>query len=73
MTLSSTTLTPEALQDASIPDIVAQWPATQAVFEKFGMHTNYEALTHETLLASARVNQVDGDALVAALQQAISA
>jgi len=72
MTLSST-LTPATLSDASIPDIVAQWPATQAVFEKFGIHTNYEALKHETLLASARVNQVDGDALLAALQAVISA
>ena len=73
MTLSSTTITLVTLSEASIPEIVAQWPATQAVFEKFGMHTNYEALKHETLLASARVNQVDGDALLAALKQAINA
>jgi len=73
MTLSSTSLTPATLSEASIPDIVAQWPTTKEVFEKFGIHTNYEALKHETLLASARVNQVDGDALLAALQQAISA
>lgn len=59
------------LAQLTIPAIVAQYPATTAVFEQFGISPTYEALKHETVTASAKVNNVDEAKLLAALQQAI--
>lgn len=59
--------------DQSIPEIVKQYPATQAIFEKHGIRTNYKALDYETLLASATVNQVDIEVLLTELNAAVSA
>lgn len=59
------------LSQRPIPDIVASHPETVAVFEKFGINPTYEALKYETITASAKVNNVDEAALLAALQQAI--
>lgn len=58
--------------EMSIPDIVKNHPETKVVFEKYGIHTNYKALEFETVLASAKVNQVDLDALLNELNQAAS-
>lgn len=58
--------------DMSIPEIVKNHPATQAVFEKYGIHTDYKALEFESVLASAKVNQVDVDQLLTELNAAAS-
>lgn len=59
------------LAQQSVPDIVAKYPQTQPVFEKFGLNVSYKALEFESVSASAKVNQIDEAALMAALQDAI--
>lgn len=58
---------PPITADMSIPDIVARYPATEAVFRHFGIDPTYRALAFESLKASALVNQIDLTPLLAAL------
>lgn len=62
-----------SLADKTIPEIVATYPQTTAVFERFGINPTYEALKYETVTASAKVNQVDESALLDALQAVVDA
>ncbi len=61
------TITPEM----SVPDIVAQYPETEAVFKQYGLNVHYKALSYETLSASALVNQLKLDELLPALNSAV--
>lgn len=58
--------------DMSVPDIVEKYPATKPVFEQYGLHVNYKALSYETLSASAVVNQLELEPLLKALNQAVN-
>ncbi len=62
----------DSLAEQTIPQIVAQYPHTEAVFQRFGINPGYKALQFETVTASAKVNQVDEVALMAALNEAVS-
>jgi hypothetical protein len=53
-------------QEMTVPQILAQYPQTQAVFERYGIHP-YKAAEFENLCATARVNQVAVDELLNAL------
>lgn len=57
----------------SIPEILAQYPQTQSVFAKYGLHvTGYKALEHENLFATSRVHQIDLQAILTDLNQAVN-
>lgn len=57
----------------SIPEIVAQYPQTQFVFSKYGLHVaGYKALEHENLFATSRVHQIDLQAILSDLNQAVN-
>lgn len=57
----------------SIPEIVAQYPQTQAVFSKYGLHVEgYKALEHENLFATSRVHQIDLQAILNDLNKAVN-
>ncbi len=63
---------PTTLADKSIPQIVMEYPQTEAVFQRFGINPDYKALQFETVTASAKVNQVDEAALMTALTETVS-
>jgi hypothetical protein len=57
----------------SIPEILAQYPQTQAVFAKYGLHVaGYKALEYENLFATSRVHQIDLQAILNDLNQAVN-
>ncbi|MGE0200356.1 MAG: hypothetical protein AB7P76_05240 [Candidatus Melainabacteria bacterium] len=57
-------------QDMSVPEIVAGFPATKPVFAEFGIPTqDVKALEYENLFATARVQQVDLQALLKRLNE----
>jgi len=60
------------LLSKSVPDILAEFPQTEPVFQQFGLFPHYKALAFETLSASAAVNQVDLPALLKALDTVVS-
>lgn len=59
-------------QEMSVPEVVEKFPATDAVFRQYGIQAaGYKALAHENLFATARVHQIDLNALLAELNQAV--
>ncbi|MBK8189776.1 MAG: hypothetical protein IPK79_04935 [Vampirovibrionales bacterium] len=66
--------TPETpiTDDMSIPEIVTRYPRTEAVFRRLGIDPTYKALAHESLKASALVNQIDTNTLLTALNEEVS-
>ncbi len=61
------------LSNMPLAEILAQYPQTREVFQKFGLQTyaGTETARYENLEASALVHSVDIDALVQALTSAI--
>ncbi|MEB3244385.1 MAG: DUF1858 domain-containing protein [Vampirovibrionales bacterium] len=59
--------------EMSIPDIVAKYPATREVFERYGLTQieDYKALQFETLLATSKVQQWDVPEVLRALNAAV--
>ena len=57
--------------EMSVPDIVSQYPQTEAIFKQFGLTPSYKALQYETLHASALVNQIPLDDLLSALNKTL--
>lgn len=56
----------------SIPEILAQYPQTKGVFAKYGLHVEgYKALDYESLFATSRVHQIDLQAILSDLNQAV--
>jgi hypothetical protein len=61
---------PPITQDMSIPEIVAQYPETKAVFARYGLYVDgYKALAHENLFATSKVHQLNLSELLAELNQ----
>jgi len=59
-------------QEMSIPEIVEQYPATQEVFAKYGLHVDgYKALEHENLFATCKVHQLDLSKILKELNQTV--
>ena len=57
--------------EMSIPEIVEQFPATEAIFNRHGIQVNgYKAIEFETLFATARVHQLPLQALLDELNRA---
>lgn len=66
---SGSPITPEM----TIPHIVEQFPATRAVFARYGLQIEgYRALQYENLFATSRVHQIDLQAILQDLNQAVS-
>ena len=60
-------------QEMSVPEIVSAFPQTEAVFTQYGIPPQgYKALEYETLFATARVHQIELDALLTALNKAVA-
>lgn len=61
------------LKTMAITDILATYPQTAAVFQRYGLqaYAQTETAKYENLQASALVHAVDLDTLVEALTQAI--
>ena len=58
-------------QSMSVPEILERYPASLPVFRRFGIEPDgYAALAHESLVATCKVHQLDGDAVAKALEQA---
>jgi len=64
-------MSPTITTEMSVPDIVKQFPQTEAVFKRYGLNVRYKALEFETLLASATVNQINVQELLSALNQSL--
>jgi len=61
---------PSITQEMSIPEIIQQYPATQEVFAKYGLHVEgYKALEYENLFATCKVHQLDLSKLLKELNQ----
>jgi hypothetical protein len=59
--------------EMSIPEIVEQFPATEAIFNRHGIQVNsYKAIEFETLFATARVHQLPLQALLDELNRAVN-
>lgn len=58
--------------EMSIPEIVAQYPRTQEIFQRYGLRLEgYRALDHENLFATSRVHQWDLPQILAELNRII--
>jgi len=65
-------MTTTITQDMTIPEIVAKFPQTEAIFNRHGIHSSgYKSLEHENLFATARVHQLDLTALLFELNQSL--
>jgi hypothetical protein len=61
-------------QEMTIPEIVEQYPQTQAVFKQYGLNVQgYKALEHENLFATSRVHQIDLQKILQDLNRAVQA
>ncbi len=59
-------------QEMSIPEIVEQYPQTEAVFRRYGLNiAGYRALEHENLFATSRVHQIDLMTILADLNKIV--
>jgi hypothetical protein len=58
--------------EMSIPEIVEQFPKTEAVFARHGIQVSgYKAIEFETLFATARVHQLPLQPLIDELNRAV--
>jgi hypothetical protein len=53
-------VTPEMIAEMTVPTIVEKWPVTKAVFEQFGIKTDYPATSQETVGATALIKSITG-------------